>query len=110
MNPINPYSGLPGTKMQTNTDPAVTANQPTSGVGTARTAKGPTAAQDHVTLSPAARSLLAAQTSAPANAGHVQGIKSAIANGTYQISPQRIGQGLTQDAQQFLPLATNNKA
>ena len=108
MNPINHYSGLPGTKMQTNTDPAVTVNQPTSGVGTARTAKGPAVAQDHVTLSPAARSLLAAQTSA--NTERVQGIKSAIANGTYQISPQRIGQGLTQDTQQFLPLATNNKA
>ncbi|MCK9187581.1 flagellar biosynthesis anti-sigma factor FlgM [Acidithiobacillus sp.] len=108
MNPINQYSGLPGTKMQTNTDPLVTANQPTSGVGTTRTAKGPVVAQDHVTLSPAARSLLAAQTSA--NTERLQGIKTAIANGTYQISPQRIGQGLTQDAQQFLPLATNNKA
>ncbi len=110
MNPINPYSGVPGTKVRTSADSTVTANQPVSGIGTTQPAKGPAVAQDHVTLSPAARSLLAAQTSVPADSGRVQSIKSALANGTYQISPPRIGQGLIQDVQQFLPLAVNKKA
>ncbi|WP_298167614.1 flagellar biosynthesis anti-sigma factor FlgM [Acidithiobacillus sp.] len=111
MNPINPYSGVPGTKTQTSNDAAITASQPaSSGASPAQSAKNPTIAQDHVTLSPVALSLLATHNSTSKDSGRVQSIKSALANGTYQISPQRIGQGLTQDAQQFLPLVPGNKA
>ncbi|MHB1281942.1 MAG: flagellar biosynthesis anti-sigma factor FlgM [Acidithiobacillus sp.] len=110
MNPINPYSGVPSTKTQTSTDATITASQPASGASPAQSAKNPTIAQDHVTLSPVALSLLATHNSPSNNSGRVQSIKSALANGTYQISPQRIGQGITQDAQQFLPLVPGNKA
>lgn len=117
MNPINPYTGLPGTTTATgDVSGKARSGESKNVVSTTNTATASQAtsassvAQDHVTLSSAARSLMAAQNSSSADNTRVQEIKSAVANGTYSISAAKISQGLTQDSQQFLPLTPRNTA
>lgn len=53
-------------------------------------------AGEQVTLTPTARSVLAAadEAGAPLDSRRVQAIRDAIADGTYQVSPERIAAGL----------------
>ncbi len=110
MNPVNPYAGITAPETRSNTNKAVTESTTSATGTTSKPASANAVAQDHVTLSPQARSLMAAQNSATDSSAQVAHIKAALANGTYQISPQKIGQGLTQDNQQFLPLTTSKSA
>jgi negative regulator of flagellin synthesis FlgM len=114
MNPINPYSGSlagkPTAETRSNTDKAVSGPTADSGKSSGQTLAASSVAQDHLTLSPQARQLMAAQDTNTGHTDQIAQIKAAISNGTYQISPLKIGQGLTQDNQQFMPASTNQSA
>ncbi|MBU2737996.1 flagellar biosynthesis anti-sigma factor FlgM [Acidithiobacillus concretivorus] len=114
MNPINPYSGpiagIPTADTRSNTDKAVSGSAADSGKSSGQALAASSVAQDHLTLSPQARQLMAAQKTSMGNTDQLARIKAAISNGTYQISPLKIGQGLTQDNQQFMPASSNKSA
>ncbi|MHB1532047.1 flagellar biosynthesis anti-sigma factor FlgM [Acidithiobacillus sp.] len=101
MNPINSYTTLSGNDLRpadgAKANAKTATGQPTAAAGQ----QNPPVPQDQVTLSATARSLLAAQT-APTGGARVAEIKAALANGSYQVSPQHIAQGMIQDNQQLL--------
>ncbi|PKY11230.1 hypothetical protein B1757_05425 [Acidithiobacillus marinus] len=105
MNPINPYNGLLTgiASKETRSNPEQSVSNAGSEKNAVQPAGGNSVAQDHLTLSPKARQLMAAQKESSASTEQLAAIRSSIVNGSYQIAPQQIGLGLTQDNQQFMP-------
>jgi negative regulator of flagellin synthesis FlgM len=101
MNPINSYTALAGNDLRPADGTKASAKTAGGQPAAAAVQQNPPVPQDQVTLSATARSLLAAQT-APTGGPRLGEIKAALANGSYQISPQRIAQGMIQDNQQLL--------
>ncbi|MCL5980678.1 MAG: flagellar biosynthesis anti-sigma factor FlgM [Gammaproteobacteria bacterium] len=101
MNPINSHTALTGNHLHPADSAKVNAKTAGGQPAVAAGQQNPPVPQDQVTLSATARSLLAAQT-APTGGARLGEIKAALANGSYQISPQRIAQGMIQDNQQLL--------
>ncbi|XTI73402.1 flagellar biosynthesis anti-sigma factor FlgM [Acidithiobacillus sp. AC3] len=96
MEPIQPKSAIT----------PVTADAP-RGKTSAKTG-GSTASnvpQEQVTLSATAQALLQA-SSDPSESSRVETLRAAVKNGSYVVSPAKIGQGLLQDQQQLLARPT----
>lgn len=109
MNPINPYNGLISgiSSKDTRSNPEQSVNNAGAEKNATQPSAGKPLPQDHLTLSPQARQLMAAQNEGSARSERLTAIRSSISNGSYQISPLKIGQGLTQDNQQFMPAPPN---